>query len=159
VLKIVWYNNPDDDHPIQPTSDMHRGIAFNLFVTSERFVCHHHAGHCTRSSVRVITGSARLAAAINAEKHNEFGNLLQPHRQCASAGQPCNSCTTIKRKRTAMDDAGTDADDDNFTVASTDDGSDNDGNTDIMQISNEEVSGNETITCTMAHRGLCFVDS
>jgi hypothetical protein len=24
--KIVWYNNPDDDHPIQPTSNMHYSI-------------------------------------------------------------------------------------------------------------------------------------
>jgi hypothetical protein len=157
--KIVWYNDPDDDRPIQPTSDTHRGIAFNSFVTSERFICHHHTGHCTRSSVRVTTGSARLAAAIDAEKHDEFGNLLQPHRQRASAGQPRNSRATIKRKRTDMDDASTDADDDDFTAASTDDGSDNDGDTDIMQISNEEVSANETITRTTAHRGLYFVDS
>ena len=157
--KIVWYNDPDDDRPIQPTSNMHRSIAFNSFITSERFICYHHTGHCTQSLVQVTTGSARLAAAIDAEKHDEFGNLLQSHRQHASAGQPCNSHATIKHKRTDMDNAGTDADDDNFTAASTDDGSDNDGDTNIMQLSNEEVSANETITHTMAHRGLYFVDS
>jgi len=45
--KIVWYNDPDDDHPIQPISDMHHSIAFNLFVTYERFICQHHTGYCT----------------------------------------------------------------------------------------------------------------
>jgi hypothetical protein len=54
-------------------------IVFNLLVTSERFIYHHHTGHCTQSSARVSTGSARLAAAIDAEKHDEFGNLVQPH--------------------------------------------------------------------------------
>ena len=28
--KIMWYNNPDDDHPIQPTPDTHHGTVFNL---------------------------------------------------------------------------------------------------------------------------------
>jgi hypothetical protein len=157
--KIVWFNDPDDDHPIQPTSDTHRGTVTNLLVTSERFICHHLAGHCTRSSARATTGSARLAAAIDAEKHDEFGNLLQPHRQHASAGQPRNSRTTSKHKRTATDDADTDADDDDFNATSTDDGSDNNADTDIMQISNDEVSGNETITHTTAHSGLYFTDS
>jgi len=32
ALKIMWYNNPYDDHPIQPTSDMHCSIAFNLLA-------------------------------------------------------------------------------------------------------------------------------
>lgn len=115
--KIIWYNDPDDDHPIQPAQH----------------------GHSTRSSARVTTGSARLAAAIAAEKLDEFGNLLQPHRR-ANAGQPCTSRAAPKRKRTITDDSGTDADDDNFTASSTDDASDNDGDTDIMDISNEEIA-------------------
>jgi hypothetical protein len=45
--KIVWFNDPDDDHPIQPTSNMHHGTVTNLLVTSERFIYHHLTGHCT----------------------------------------------------------------------------------------------------------------
>lgn len=26
--KIVWFNDPDDPHPIQPTSDAQRGMVF-----------------------------------------------------------------------------------------------------------------------------------
>jgi hypothetical protein len=78
----------------------------------------------------------RLAAAIAAEKLDEFGNPVQPSRRRPT--QPRKSQTVAKRKRMVMDDAGTDADDDNFSASSTGDESD-DGDTDIMEISNEEV--------------------
>ncbi|KAF8219691.1 hypothetical protein L208DRAFT_1338569 [Tricholoma matsutake] len=133
--KIIWYNNSDADHPIQPAQ---HGIIFNLLVIlSQRFI--YHAGHSTRSSARVTTGSAQLAAAIAAEKLDEFGNLLQPHQR-ANAGQPCTSWAAPKCKRTVTDNPGTDADDDNFTTSSTDDALDNDGDTNIMDISNEEIA-------------------
>ena len=67
--KIVWYNDPDDNHPIQPGQHGH-GIISNSFVLSQIFI--YHTGHCgTRSSARVTTGSARLAAAI-AEENTDF---------------------------------------------------------------------------------------
>jgi hypothetical protein len=75
-----------------------------------------------------------------------------PHHQRASAGQPPNSRAATKRKRTATDDAGTHANDDDFTADSTDDELHNDGYTDIMLISNIEVSSNDTMTYTMARR-------
>jgi hypothetical protein len=39
----------------------------------------------------------------------------------------------------AMDNADTDPDDDNFAASSTDNESGNDDNTDVVEISNEEV--------------------
>lgn len=79
------------------------------------------------------TAGARLAAAIAAEKLDEFGNPVQPsHRRPAQPRVP------VKRKRAIIDDDETDADDKNFAVvSSTEDGSDD--NNDIMEISNEEV--------------------
>jgi hypothetical protein len=82
------------------------------------------------------TQGTRLAAAIAAEKLDEFGNPIQPSRR--RPAQPRKSQTDAKRKRIVTDDAGTDADDNNFAASSTEDESD-DGDTDIMEISNEEV--------------------
>jgi hypothetical protein len=110
-------------------------VLFSKYINqlaTAQFICH--TGHSTRSSARVTTGT-RLAAAIAAEKLDEFGDLVGPHRQ--HPVQPRKSRATAKRKRTATDDAGTDADDNNFSASSSDDGSDNDGDIDI--ISNEEV--------------------
>ena len=43
ALKIIWYNDPDDDHPIQPAQ---HGIIFNsLVILSQRII--YHAGHST----------------------------------------------------------------------------------------------------------------
>ena len=30
--RIEWYNDPDDAHPIQPTSDMQYGIVFKILI-------------------------------------------------------------------------------------------------------------------------------
>ncbi|KAF8799534.1 hypothetical protein BYT27DRAFT_7263832 [Phlegmacium glaucopus] len=114
--KIVWYNNPDDAHPIQPTSD---------------------AQHIQHASPQVVHDWLQL-------KLNKFGNLVQSHRHCASAGQPHNSHAAPKCKRMATDNPATNADDNNSTTSSadssSDDGLDNNGDPDIMEISNEEIA-------------------
>ena len=94
------------------------------------------SGQSTRSSAWTTTGTW-LIAAIAAEKLDEFSNPVQVHRR--HPVQPRNSHTIAKRKQTAIDDGDTDADDDNFAASSTDDGSGNDDDTNIMEISNEEV--------------------
>jgi hypothetical protein len=91
------------------------------------------------------TAGTRLAAAIAPEKLDEFGNPIPSYFR--HAAQPRNSgTTTAKRKRatkaTNNDQADTDVDDEDFE---SDDSSESagdapdDANTDIMEISNEEV--------------------
>jgi hypothetical protein len=118
------------DQVVLPLSSLiHGSLLTDLFVIS---------GQSTRSSTRTTTG-ARLAAAIAAEKLDEFGNPVQLYHQRPT--EPRNSRTVAKRKRMAIDDADTDPDDDNFAASSADDESGNDDrdNTDIVEISNEEV--------------------
>jgi hypothetical protein len=77
----------------------------------------------------------QLAAAIAAEKLDEFGDPILSS-QCLT--QPLTLRIPGKRKRAAMVDGETDADDDNFAGSfTTEDGSDD--NSDVMEISNEEV--------------------
>jgi len=83
-----------------------------------------------------VTHSVQLAAAIAAEKLNEFGNLVPLPHHCHA--QPCKFQTVAKHKQVVADDAGTNADNDNFTAFSTTEESD-DGDTDIMEVSNKEV--------------------
>ena len=64
----------------------------------------------------------RLAAAIAAEKLDEFGNPTQPYRQHPI--QTHNSHATAKCKRLTTDDTSTDVEDDDFAASSTDDESD-----------------------------------
>ena len=74
-----------------------------------------------QSSACVTTGTW-LAAAIATEKLDEFGHPTQVYCRCP--GQPRNSHTAAKRKRSATDDAGTEstnAGDGNFTTSSTND--------------------------------------
>ena len=74
-----------------------------------------------------------LAAAIATEKLNEFGNPTQ-----SSSQRPTQPRGPFKHKQATMDNDETDMDDTNFAAASsTEDGLDN--NSDIMEISNEEV--------------------
>ena len=89
-----------------------------------------------RSSARTGTGT-RFAAAIAAEKLDEFGDPDELYSR--RPGQPRNYPSIAKRKRTAIDNTDTDADDDNFAASSTDDGSGDDDNITGMIISNEEV--------------------
>src|ERR1700678_4566749 len=63
VSKIEWFNDPDDTHPIQPTSDVRHGIVF-LSVLIHRSLLTDY--FLARSSGRTATG-ARLAAAMAAE--------------------------------------------------------------------------------------------
>jgi hypothetical protein len=97
----------------------------------------------TRSSACVTAGT-RLAAAIAAEKLDEFGNVVQPYRR--RPVQPRNSNAVAKRKRAPKDDldeVGTDADDDSFSdsesQATSSDGLGSDDDTNVVEISNEEV--------------------
>ena len=75
-----------------------------------------------------------LAAAIAAEKLNEFGNTIWSH-----FAQPLKPRGPAKCKRATMDDKDkTDADNKNFTAASsTKDESDH---SNVINITNEEVS-------------------
>ncbi len=80
-----------------------------------------------------MTAGTRLAAAIAAEKLDEFGNPTQSSSQC-----PTQPRGPLKHKQAMMDNNETNVDNTNFAAASsTEDGSDN--NSDIMEISNEEV--------------------
>ena len=83
--------------------------------------------------VRGTTG-ARMAAALAAEKLDEFGNPVQSRRHVA---QPLRPGAIAKRKR-VVDDAETDVDDNNFIASSTSEDGSDDGS-DVMEISNEEV--------------------
>jgi hypothetical protein len=82
-----------------------------------------------------VAAGTRLAAAVAAEKLDEFGNPVQ--LSCRHRTQPLKPRGTIKRKRATIDDDETDVGDKNFAASSTEDGSDD--NSDIMDISNEEV--------------------
>lgn len=80
------------------------------------------------------TAGTRLAAAIAAEKLDEFGNTIR-----SRPAQPLKPRGPAKRKRATMDDEDeTDADDQNFAAASsTEDEADH---SDVIDITNEEVS-------------------
>jgi hypothetical protein len=81
------------------------------------------------------TAGTRLAAAIAVEKLDEFENPVQSSRR--RVAQPLKPKNPAKRKLAVVDDIDTDADDNNFTASSTDDGSDD--TSDVMEISNGEV--------------------
>jgi hypothetical protein len=85
--------------------------------------------------VRATTGG-RLAAALAAEKLDEYGNPIQSHRQRVT--QPLKPRAIAKHKRAIVDDAEMDVEDEDFVGSSMEDESDND--TDVMEISNKEVS-------------------
>jgi hypothetical protein len=80
----------------------------------------------------------RLAAAIAAEKLDEFGDPVPAFHQ--SPTQPVKSRASAKRKRTADDVDTTDTEDKTFAASATEDGSDEDS--DAMEVSNEEVCHN-----------------
>ena len=86
-----------------------------------------------------MTAGTRLAAAIAAEKLDKFGNPIQSSFRRLTHPGPIKPRGPVKCKRAAMDDDEhqTDVDDQNFTASSIEDGSD--GNSNIMEISNEEV--------------------
>ena len=79
----------------------------------------------------------RLAAAIAAEKLDEFGNTTPAYRRHPT--QPVKSrASASKRKRTLADDNDTtDTEDKTFAHSATEDGSDEDS--DAVEISNKEV--------------------
>jgi hypothetical protein len=79
------------------------------------------------------TAGTRLAAALAAEKLDEFGNSCRRLGGLAQSLKPRG----LKRKRATMDDDDTDAEDQNFAASSTEDGSDD--HSEILEISNEEV--------------------
>ncbi|KAI0280551.1 hypothetical protein BC826DRAFT_975242 [Russula brevipes] len=78
----------------------------------------------------------RLAAALAAEKLDEYGNPVMSFRRRVT--QPLKPRAITKRKRATVDDAETDVEDENFVDSSTEDGSDTD--IDLVEISNEEVA-------------------
>jgi hypothetical protein len=127
--EIEWFNDPDDAQPIQPISCM-QGAAF-LHITLGTTKYSVWSGQRSRP-VRATAGT-RLAAAIAAEKLDEFGNPIRVQ----SSTRRLKPRDPVKRKRAAMDVDETDADDKNFSASSIEDGSD--GNSDVMEISNEEV--------------------
>jgi hypothetical protein len=76
------------------------------------------------------------------EKLNEFGNTVQPQQP---HGQSRN--THIKCKRDAAKDVDTDVDDDNFVSGSSPDVGSSDGDdSEVEEISNEEVRKSSTQT-------------
>ena len=90
------------------------------------------SGQCSRP-VWAAAG-AQLAAAITAEKLDKFRNPVQSSCQCLT--QPLKP-RGVKCKQVAIDDDKSDVDNKNFTASSTKDGLDDNSN--IMEISNEEV--------------------
>jgi hypothetical protein len=82
-----------------------------------------------------VAAGTRLATAVAAEKLDEFGNPVQ--LSCRRRTQPLKPRGTIKRKRATIDDDETDVGNKNFAASFTEDGSDD--NSDIMDISNQEV--------------------
>jgi len=106
----------------------HFGITHKVFFSGQR-----------SRPVRATTG-ARLAAALAAEKLDEFGQPVQSFRRRVT--QPLKPRGITKRKRATVDDADTDVEDENFVASSTEDGSDSDR--DLMEISNEEVGNVST---------------
>ena len=81
------------------------------------------------------TAGSQLAAAIAAEKLDEFGNPIQPRRL---PGESRNSRIDAKRKRDDANDVDTDVDDDNFVSdSSASDGESERDNSDVQEVSNE----------------------
>jgi DNA-directed RNA polymerase specialized sigma24 family protein len=81
------------------------------------------------------TAGSRLAAAIAAEKLDEFGNPIQPRWL---PGESRNSRIDAKRKRDDANDVDTDVDDDNFVSdSSASDGESERDNSDVQEVSNE----------------------
>jgi hypothetical protein len=102
-------------------------VHFRLWVGTTVLI--HFLGSDQRSRPVRATAGTRLAAALAAEKLDEFGKACR-----RGAAQPLKP-RGLKRKRATMDDDDTDADDQNFAASSTEDGSDSE----ILEISNEEV--------------------
>ncbi|KAI0282623.1 hypothetical protein BC826DRAFT_974203 [Russula brevipes] len=115
ATEIEWYHDPDDAWPIPPSS-------------------HLQEGQCSRPAWATTGG--RLAAALAAEKLDEYGNPVMSFRRRVT--QPLKPRAITKRKRATVDDAETDVEDENFVDSSTEDGLDTD--IDLVEISNEEVA-------------------
>jgi hypothetical protein len=125
--KIEWYNDPDDAHPIQPTSNLQNGHGTSSIVS-----------RLTGTRPVWTTQSTRLAAAIAEEKLDEYGDLAQPPLPRRRPTKPCNSHRISKRKRVPVS---TDVDDsdDNFSASADSEDESDSGDANIMEIDNEEV--------------------
>jgi hypothetical protein len=144
--KIAWYNDPDDAQPIQSTSRRQPSASFIHilnFSTAQNVL----SGHRSRP-VRATSG-ARLAEAIAAEKLDEFGNVARTsHRRFTQSHNLKRA--RVKRKRATKDDHATDEEDEDFTSPSAEEGSDDDENdSDVMEISNEEVRLSKLVSIPM----------
>jgi len=127
---IKWYNNPDDTQPIQVHSTMQEGIVSNLLylvITDKESI----SFLCQCPCPAWATTSTQLAAAIAAEKLNEFGNTGKSSCHCPT--QLSKSQASVKHKWATVEEVDTDVDN-NFTTSSS-----NSDDTDDMEISNEEV--------------------
>ena len=97
----------------------------------------------TRSHpVRAMTGT-RLAEAIAAEKLDEFGKPLQSYHRRLIQPIKHNSKPSVKRKRTTGGGDETDVEDQTYTSTvedGLDDDEDDDDVSEVIEISNEEVS-------------------
>ncbi|KAI0261413.1 hypothetical protein BGY98DRAFT_1104443 [Russula aff. rugulosa BPL654] len=125
--EIDWYNDPDDNDLIQPTSVKQLGQHSTL----------------TRSRpVRAMTGT-RLAEAIAAEKLDEFGKPLQSYHRRLIQPIKHNSKPSVKCKRTTGGGDETDAEDQTYTSTvedGLDDDEDDDDVSEVIEISNEEIA-------------------
>ena len=141
--KIVWFNDPDDPHPIRPTSMEWEGMILTsiTFWWQLTFLLgqgqHLHPIHAT-------TGT-QYAEAITAEKVDEFGSstyrFIQPRvaKMSAKCKQwtatntlPSDSCNVID----------SDAEDLTFTTSVSEDGSESksgDLNSDGIEIGNQKI--------------------
>jgi hypothetical protein len=99
--KIAWYNDPDDPHPIQPTSTSSRvqeGEVLNFITILRRLI--YSSGQVGQRSrpIRATVG-ARLAEAIATEKLNEYGSL------CRRFILPRDAKVSAKRKQPTTDES------------------------------------------------------
>jgi hypothetical protein len=147
--KITWYNDPDDSHPIQPTSRpsmVQEGMCLTpipywrplIFLSGQ-------VGE--RSCPTRATAGTRLAEAIAAEKLDEYGS------SCRRFIQPRDVRTSTKRKRqttinvppdNAIGTIDSDAEDETFALSVSKDGCDADSpdseaESNGIEIGNEEV--------------------
>jgi hypothetical protein len=103
-----------------------------LFGTTHTTCSFCPSGQCSHP-VQATTGG-RLVAALTAEKLDEYGEPIQSYRRHI---QPLKPRAIAKHKQAIVDDAEMDVEDEDFVGSSMEDESDND--TDVMEISNEEV--------------------
>ena|SRR5712671_6250365 len=144
--KIVWYNDPDDPHPIQSASTPSKvpvqegNVLVKLYCVWQQLI--HLSGQVgQRSRPTCATAGTRLAEAITTEKLDENG------QSCCRFILRHDAKASAKHKRPTTNDScgdaiNTDMEDETFAVPVSEGGSDGnslDSDVNEIEVGNEEV--------------------